>query len=285
MKKYFCKELNKNFTTQKELISALIKHHDEIVSLKKAVVKYSDSINYRVSSKSDALKSLSPSSEIGYGSIVYPVINTTGYLDSHSDVHIPGIWNKSVPEQKGKVYLIINHDLEVGKVISFPKDVEPFVQVMKWTDLGRDYEGETEALIFKSKLTERSNKDGFEAYKYNDPVEHSIRMQYVKLYLCIKDVDEDDPYDVQYKENWEKYYSFIVNKDDADEQGYFWAVTEAKIFKEGSMVLSGSNDITPTLYDLENKNEPLDNTHSNKDDEPRLSTQLTSKFINSMFNN
>lgn len=48
------------------------------------------------------------------------------------------------------------------------------------------------------------------------------------------------------KENFDKYYPDVVNKEDVDKQGYFWAVLEAKL-KEGSAVLMGSNWVTPTL--------------------------------------
>jgi hypothetical protein len=48
------------------------------------------------------------------------------------------------------------------------------------------------------------------------------------------------------KANWDKYYPMVANKEKADEEGYFFAVTEAKII-EGSAVLKGSNYVTPTL--------------------------------------
>lgn len=246
-----CKILNKNFTTKQELFRTLKENHGDILQMKKAIVKRSDPIMANIVSKSDteATKGLSPSTPLGFGDYVYPVINTAFLMDSHDDVHIRGLWDKSAQEQQGKTYLIINHQLEVGKVISQPKDVEIMLRDMAWKDLGEDYEGDTQALIFKAKLTDRSNKDGFEAYRHGDPVEHSVRMQYVKIKMAINEPDDED-FDTFY-ETWEKYYPMIVNKERADERGYFFAVLEAKIFKEGSQVLAGSNSATPTLYDLE----------------------------------
>lgn len=243
-----CKELKKDFTSKEEMFTALKESKKELISLKKSAVKFSDPNGLTIVGKSDAIKSLKPKTEIEYGSYVYPIINTTKYMDSHGDVHLDGIWNKSAKEQSGKTYLLINHELSVGKVIAQPKDVEVMVKSIPWKDLGRDYDGNTEALIFKAKLTERSNKDGFLAYKENDPVEHSVRMQYVKIDLAINSDDED--FEVE-KALWDAVYPQIANKEVADESGYFWAVSEAKIFKEGSMVLAGSNDATPTLYDIE----------------------------------
>lgn len=266
-----CKELNQSFPDKKSLIKELIKRSAEIMQIKKSAVKYSEPMSWQIM-PTEATKDLTQPKEITYGDYVYPIINTTNYLDSHDDVHIDGIWNKSIKEQQGKVYLIVNHELQVGKVISYPKDVEMQLKTLKWYDLGVDSDGTTEALIFKSKLTERSNKDGFEAYKFGDPVQHSIRMQYVKMYLCIEP-NNLSAEDMQYGENWEKYYPAIANKERADKQGYFWAVTEAKIFKEGSQVLAGSNDLTPTLY-----TEPKELT---PEAEPSIDTQ---KLIKEMFN-
>ena len=239
------------------MFKALKESKTELISLKKAAIKYSEPNNLTIIGKEEAIKSLVPTKTVGYGDYVYPVINTTKYLDSHGDVHLDGIWNKSAKEQTGKTYLLINHDMSIGKVISQPKDVEIMVKSIAWKDLGRDYEGETEALIFKSKLTEKSNKDGYLAYKDNDPVEHSVRMQYVKVDLAINDDSEDFQDE---KKLYDAIYPQIANKEAADEAGYFWAVSEAKIAKEGSMVLAGSNDATPTLYDIE----PQKSTQTNE---------------------
>lgn len=267
--KFYCKELNKHFESRKEALQEMAKRIDEITAIKKATEKRSDPSPFSIIGKTESTKSLTPGGAIGYGDYVFPVINTTNYLDSHNDVHIPGLWKKSIKEQQGKVFLIINHDLSIGKVISQPKDVEPFTKNLEWKELGANFEGETEALIFKSKLTERSNPDGFNAYKYGDPVEHSIRMIYDKMFFCINP-DEFNGDDVkEFNSNWNKYLPFIVNIEKAMKDGYFWAVTEARIFKEGSMVIAGSNDITPTLYDLEKSSEDT------LDNEPPISTQKT----------
>lgn len=269
------------------MVKELVKNQADIIALKKSEVKESDGLGLSVSKRihSEAIKaqfSTKPNEILKYGDYIYPVINTTNILDSHGDVHITGLWNKSIKEQQGKTYLIINHDLSVGKVISQPKDVQPFTQLMNWADLGLKVEGQTEALIFKSKITERSNKDAFDAYQNNDPVEHSIRMQYVKMFLCISPDVDDDAEMAQYNENWEKYAPMVINQEDL--KGYFWAITEAKIFKEGSMVLAGSNSITPTLYSLQNKNEPSDDDTQKRQAAASTRQPLTQEQINKVFN-
>ena len=41
------------------------------------------------------------------------VVNTTNVLDSHDDLHVKGIWNKTIKDQKGKLNLVVDHDLSV----------------------------------------------------------------------------------------------------------------------------------------------------------------------------
>ncbi|NGM63500.1 hypothetical protein G5B30_16445 [Sphingobacterium sp. SGG-5] len=260
---FFCKELKKEFTEKRDMFKALKEHKDDIIALKKAAIKFTDPIGYAIreaiSSKEEAEDKVPV-----IGDFVYPVINTTNYLDSHSDVHIDGIWDVSLKDQKGKIYYIINHDLELGKVIAFPGNVEAYVKTLEWSELGQNYVGKTQALIFKVKLTDSSNKDALNAIINKEPLENSVRMRYISMTLCID--DSSDEYRQEY-ENFYKYLSVIANKEKAMEQGYFWAITEAAIHKEGSAVLFGSNDATPILYSdpsgdsQENKNDPPSSSH------------------------
>jgi hypothetical protein len=279
MSKYTCKDLKgKSFETKEDMYSALKSAKAEIVALKKSAIKFSDAVDFFIKSvleDTGVAKSTEGAVKLAYGDFIYPVINTTNYLDSHGDVHIPGIWDKSVGVQQGKTYLIINHDLSLGNVIGYPKDVELMLKTLPWSQLGQGYEGETQALIFKTKVTEKSNQAAFMAYRDGEDIQHSIRMQYVKIELAINDSGERY---TEEKAVWDKYISQIANKGVAIEQGFFWAVTEAKIYKEGSAVLFGSNDATPTLYDLEEKEFQPPTSTENKT-EPPTSTQEREKSL------
>ena len=68
-------------------------------------------------------------------------------------------------------------------------------------------------------------------------------MYYVKIELAM---DSEDVDHVEYKSNYDKYIDQIGNKADAEKQGHFYIVKEAKLI-EISAVLEGSNTITPTL--------------------------------------
>jgi len=84
-------------------------------------------------------------------------------------------------------------------------------------------------------------------------------MLYVKLFLCM---NSESKWDQEEKANWDKYISHVVNKMEAEERGYFWAVTEAKVI-EGSAVPLGSNFATPVI-----SIEPVGATQSSKEVEP-----------------
>jgi len=239
----FCKELNKEFETRELMFAALKANKDKIIGLKKANYKHSDPVSYVI--KGDDVIKTADNTSVGVGSIIYACINTTNWLDSHGDVHLNGIWDNSIKDQKGKLYYIINHDLKLGSVIAYPGDVEAYVQDLNWSDLGMDYQGTTQALMFKAKLTEATNKDAFNAIATKQDIQNSVRMGYISMTLCI---DDKSPDFAQENANFYKYLPIIANKQDAIDQGYFWAISEAKIVKEGSAVLFGSNEATPILY-------------------------------------
>lgn len=243
--KFTCKELNgKEFETKREMFLAIKQNIKLIVDAKKAAIKNSDPVSLSLRSL-EAYKAEGDPEIIGIGSTVYPVINSCWWLDSHGDVHADGIWNVSAKDQNGKIYYIINHDLEIGKVIGYPEDVQVMVKTVTWKELGLDIDGETQILMFAVKLTEASNKDGLNAIIGRKPIQNSVRMQYISMTLCVDDDSDDFK---QEKANFDKYVERIANKEEAYEQGFFWLQTEAKVYKEGSAVLFGSNSATPILY-------------------------------------
>lgn len=269
----YCKTLDKNFETKEAMFAELKANKEHLIGLKKAAVKYSDAVSYTFKSK-DAEKAEGEPASIGYGSVIYPVINSTNFLDSHDDVHIDGIWDVSVKDQQGKVYYIINHDLMIGSVISYPDDVEPMVVSLNWSDLGLDYEGTTQALIFKTTLNEYANQDAYKAIVAKKPLQNSIRMRYIDMTLCINDNSDDYK---QEKANFDKYIKVIANKEDALERGYFWAITQAAIYKEGSAVLFGSNSATPIQYSDPSKDSQDQEQQSI--DPPRQSESKSNKSL------
>lgn len=240
----YSKELNKEFATKDELFKELVKNEDDLVQIKKASLKNSDSFNVFTTHNSTSTKALNFVKE-GY---VYPIINTTNYLDSHGDVHFPNLWNKSLKDKAKKIFYVLEHELELEKVIAFPQDVNVFVKTINWSDIGKPYNGTTQALIFEISKNKIRLDDVKELFDEQIQFENSVRMRYINVQLAINSTSSD--YEKQ-KALWDARIDMVANKDVAIEQGYMWCVDEASIEKEGSLVLFGSNDATPVVYQKE----------------------------------
>lgn len=172
---------------------------------------------------------------------VRSVINTTNLLDSHGDVHIKGLWKKSLKEQRN-LCLLQEHQMKFDHIIS--DDVKADAVRMTWKELGFDFAGETEALVFESEIEKARNPFMFDQYARGYVKNHSVGMRYVEVFLC---VNSDEKYYREERDNWEKYIGEVANGNEAEAAGFFWAVTEAK-FVEGSAVPLGSNQATPTQW-------------------------------------
>lgn len=242
------------FNTKQELFKYLVENKAKLIAQKKSAVKETDGINFisvkYYDNKETATKSEDVAEVIDENKIsVKVVINTTNLIDSHLDCHIPNIWKKSLQENKTSIHLQ-EHRRTFDAVIC--DSSIPSVKNMNWSDLGYNYEGKTQALIFSSIIDEERNPFMYNQYKKGWVKQHSVGMRYVNLFMCI---NSEEKWAEEEKANWDKYYKEVANKEVAEEYGYFWAVTEAK-FIEGSAVLFGSNSITPTLS-VKTSNEPI----------------------------
>lgn len=255
------------FQNKTDLFAFLKANKAALVAEKKYSVKHGDCISYIVNdaeTNEPITKAIADPSNYNSNEIkVSVVINTTNIMDSHSDVHFPNIWNKSLKENKN-IYLLEEHRMTFRNIIS--DDVKAFVKDFNWIELGVNSFGKTQALVFNTTIKRDRNEYMFEQYLKGHVKNHSVGMRYISLDLAL---NSDSKYDAEEKAIWDKYINQIVNKVDAEEQGYFWAVTEAKIV-EGSAVVIGSNQVTPTLS-VEEKTEAADSTSIKI--EPPISTQ------------
>lgn len=243
----------------KELFNYLVKNEELIFNAKKSVTKECDSVCYlplHIDEKGNLVeKAESEEIVVTEGRLkVVPVINTTNYYDSHGDVHIPGLWKKSLADNKANgFYLLKAHSRQFEDVIA--DTCAGMTKNLSWKELGLPLVGTTEALMFNCIVDKDRNEYMYDQYRKKRVKNHSVGMQYVKLLTCIN----DDEYPVQ-KENWDKYIDEVANREEAEDDGYFWAVLEAKIM-EGSAVLFGSNPVTPTYEtSLLGKLQPVDDT-------------------------
>jgi hypothetical protein len=169
------------------------------------------------------------------------VCNTAWFCDSHMDVLTADSYNNSVKARGTTVPHIADHrqssTSHVGDVTAL------YTKEMSLKDLGLEQEGKTTALIMESTVRKDYNEDVFKFYANGKINQHSIGLRYVKIYLAY---DSSDPDEAAYKDVWDKYYPSIINKEEVDKRGYFWAVTEIDLM-ENSCVLFGANALTPTL--------------------------------------
>lgn len=232
-----------NYETKKELLDFLVTHKETLIAQKKSILKEADGIGSYYKQEQE-LKSVNKSQEGSDMSVneikVRAIINTTNYLDSHKDVHIKGIWQKSLKENKRIMHIQEHMSSSFDKIIASGDDLKAFTKTMTWKELGYDADGNTQALVFDSVVKESRNPYMFNQYKQGFVENHSVGMRYVKIELAINDKD----YPTE-KAFYDKYITEIINRKEAEDSQYFWVVTEAKII-EGSAVPFGSNPITPT---------------------------------------
>lgn len=233
------------FETKKELFAWLKDNEEDILYKKKSQFKKADGFTSNVIPLSEvanhvAFKDVSNDDERKIK--VRVIINTTMVRDSHKDVHIDGIWNKTVKENK-KIKHLQEHEMKFDKIISDKEDLRAFVKTYNWRDLGYDADGTTQALVFDSTIKELRNPYMYYQYKNGNVDNHSVGMYYVDIKTAINSDDEEY---AKYKAEYDKHIDNIVNKAEVEKDGFFFAVYEAKAI-EGSAVPIGSNQITPTL--------------------------------------
>lgn len=280
----FCKELDTNFENKEQLFKALKDNKDKIINIKKKSIY----TGYNVQNPEDSKQTVS-NSQIKLKALdktaskelfedqnyYYFVVNTTNILDSHRDLHVTGIWNKSAKEQSGKNYLVDTHSLTIKDVIAYPEDVIIFVATIPFKALNYDYKGDTEALIYKVLKNNIVGKEIKEAIESGKTMQASVKMQYVKIDLAMNSDSEDDKVELM---NFNNYKDQIANISDfTEEPSYFFIVKEAKNIHESSLVPFGSNHVTGIIN---NTNvEPLKDTQQNKDLEEPI--KITPKQITS----
>jgi hypothetical protein len=267
------------FENKKDLFNYLIQNKSLLIAEKKMSVKHSEGFAYCGTFYNDKDETVKANNAVDVDGSnideikVRAIINTTNLMDNHHDVHLPGIWSKSLKENKTIKHLQ-EHEMRFDKVISDKNDLNAYAKTYTWAKLGYEYEGKTQALVFDSVVKRDRNDFMFKQYAGGN---HSVGMQYVRIELAVNDKDFKEEYEV-----WQTYYPEVVNQSFAKSVGYFWAVKEAKVI-EGSAVPMGSNHATPTL-DNNIKDAPEQSTHQT-DKEPSKDTLSIDDFKNLLKSN
>lgn len=264
------------FANKSDLFGWLVANKSLLIAQKTSAIKNADaviqSIDFLNEREDDVIKSDEVVPVQATKLFVRSVVNTTKLFDSHLDVHIDQLWNKSLKETKQN-YLVQEHNFGFAGIIS--RNVKAFAKQMTWASLNYNYEGSTQALVYDSILTRKASwplgVDMFELYRTKEVNQHSVGMRYVKMDFAVNDERYEKEFAV-----WNKYFEVIANKEAVIDNGYFWPVTEAKNI-EGSAVVRGANFATPTVSIQEVKSEP--GAPTRKKTEPVKSTLKASDLM------
>ena len=254
----------KHYRDKKEMFRHIVANKTDVIRMKTAEPKESNVVTL------SAGRQFANKAEEGSGQWLYKndieagvlertiVANTYNWMDSHDDVHLDGIFSKSIGERATRVPHLHDHIFQLDARVGYTTGL--FEKAVNWRTLGIDMEGATTALVAESKIMKALNPTVYEDYLNDRVDQHSVKMAYIGIKLAINDKDFEEEYKV-----WQSVIDKLGNAEAADKQGYFWAVYEAKLF-EYSAVLLGSNELTPTLT---NKFQPGKTT-----EEPRKALDL-----------
>ena len=225
----------------------------EIISEKKAMPKNSDNILLFDSAgiQSKEFEGIEPGEVIIVG-------NSCGFMDSHDDVSMRGSWAKTVQERGARVPILKDHSYKVDS--AFAQNLGAFISEVNIIKLGYEKQGMTEILCAKIK------PDADMLYKYQNGIikEHSVGLQYVKIGLAVNNEDDEEGY-----KEWLSNIDKVINRERAEEIGYFFPVYEQKLI-EFSAVVFGSNPYTPAFTNNQKSLETI---------EPSIDTQEEVKPI------
>lgn len=167
------------------------------------------------------------------------VANTSNWIDSHMDMLLPDSAKRSIQQRKGLIPHLHDHVHEIGAKIGEVQDI--LLSDLSFAELGIKGTGQTQAIVFVTDVIKSYNEKVFNQYLLKRVNQHSIGLQYMKLTLAVNDPDAKEEF-----AEWEKHFPNVINKEVAEQRGFFWPVQEIKLI-ENSAVLFGSNEITPTL--------------------------------------
>lgn len=202
------------------------------------------------------------------------VMNTANWIDSHMDMLLTDCWKNTLAARQKLIVHIHDHVHQISAKVGELK--KAYSKNVKLTDLGLQKGGITQCLVFDSLLYKNYNEKIYNQYNLGKVNQHSIGLNYVKLSLAINDEEDEKNYDF-----WTKYLKFAINPEVAEERGYFWVVPEIKLL-EGSCVLFGSNELTPTIG--AKSTEQVEPSEDIQLDPPRkfvsMETLAATKFLN-----
>jgi len=246
-------------------IKQMVEKKKEIIESKKQLPIFSESFSLKNLDHSSPAgmktKALGDSDDPNKLKVSF-IGNTAMFMDSHGDVLSIGSFDKTIRERGSLVPHLVDHQQNLAGKIG--KTLKVYTEMVSVADFGiKSDVGVTQALMMDSELQKDWNPKIFQLYKDQEVNQHSIGMQYVKLELAVNDAEFKQEFEL-----WNKIFPQIINKEKTTSRGFFWYVTEIKLF-EISAVLFGANELTPTTSTgkSEDIDQPfIENTDQENDD-------------------
>lgn len=255
-------KIKSEFKSEKEFYKYLSANKSELIAFKKAAVKFTDS--FGVENETTKALSTNNADDLEKGIIKRTIIgNTYNWMDSHDDVHVENTFGKSIAERQDKIWHLHDHEQKITSKVGKPTSI--YEKSVAWKDLGIDRDGKTICLCMDSNIMKDMNAGVYGQYLSKEINQHSVAMKYIDIAMAINDSECKQEYSC-----WTKYINSIGNKEKAIAQGYFFAVKEAALI-EISAVLAGSNELTPTIDNVENSKQ---DTPKKKNNWAILASQL-----------
>jgi hypothetical protein len=141
----------------KDLFRFLKENKQLMLAQKKGTFKAADPVSYGAMPVKESADKAAPAEVDSDDAITRDlVINSCYYLDSHDDVHIPGIWNKSIQELR-LTYLLQEHKMQFDHIIADSDEgMGVSTRQISWRTLGLKASGQTECLVFSPRITPRA---------------------------------------------------------------------------------------------------------------------------------
>lgn len=166
------------------------------------------------------------------------LFGTYFYIDSDKDMLLTGCAKKSISER--------GVGCKKGNKIKHLKDHEWSENIARIDVLEErevEFEGRSLTGIYHESFYPESTDSNDMLIKIAAGLydARSIGYQYENIIYCSRDSD-----DIKTRENYDKYIQLAINPEEAERDGYFWAVKEIRLW-EGSDVSFGANELTPLL--------------------------------------
>lgn len=245
----------KVFKTQADLFKYLVEENELIISQKKSITKRAEgglSATFHVKEDEELFvnKAQKPLYENDKEAGVLKrtiLANTYWWMDTHSDVHLGrgeesenAIFSESIKGRANKIFPIDQHnyslDGRMGKTLNI------YESPISWRALGVGKTGMTEGLFADAQIEKRKNAARYEDYLNDEVDQHSVGMRYIDVLTAVNDENKYPKEHATYK----KYIGKVGNRQAVEKQGFFFAVGKGHI-GEYSAVISGSNELTPTM--------------------------------------